>query len=279
MIQKDPHPLWISFGNVSVCGTERDDRAMPRDHDGVSVHNQSNADGPFSISPVIGRSAPRMQVQNWMSAEVATVEEETTVIRVMEILEKKGIRHLPVLKDGRLVGMITDGEVKDATPMKGTTLKAEELYFFLAEMKARDIMRPNPLTIRPDQTMEVAAVKMLEHQVTGIPVVTAAGELVGIISQGDVFRVLISITGIYERGIQFAFNLEDRSGSIREVTSMIRDRGGSIVSVLSTSATAEKGFRHVFIRIKWIPKRKRNIMTERLRKAFALLYVVEDPSV
>jgi acetoin utilization protein AcuB len=138
-------------------------------------------------------------------------------------------------------------------------------------------MKSNPTTIRPDQTVEVAALKMLEHKVTGIPVVTEKGELVGIISQGDVFRVLTSITGIYQGGVQFAFNLEDRAGSIKEVADIIREFGGRIVSILSMSDPRDERYRHVYIRIKETPEENLQKMIKQLEKKFKLLYVTEDP--
>ena len=218
-----------------------------------------------------------MQVQNWMSRDVVTVEEQTPIIEVMKLLEEHDIRHLPVTRDGKLVGMISDRDVKEASPSKTTTLKAQELYYLLAEMKAKDVMRKDPIVISPDQTMEVAAVKMLEHKVTGMPVITNSGELIGIISQGDVFRVLISITGIYQGGVQFAFNLEDRSGTIKEVANVLREEDAQIVSILSCIDTADEGYRHVFIRIKEIPEEKLKNMIARLEKDFMLLYVIRDP--
>jgi acetoin utilization protein AcuB len=218
-----------------------------------------------------------MQVQNWMTLEVISVDQGTSITKISQILKENNIRHLPVTSRGNLVGMITDEDVKEATPSMATTLTANELYHLLAETKAKDIMKSNPPTIKPDQTMEVAALKMLEHRVTGIPVVTQKGKLVGIISQGDVFKVLIAITGIYHGGVQFAFNLEDRSGSIREVADVMREWQGEIVSILSSRDTADEGYRHVFIRIKTIPEENLQKMIRKLEQNFMLLYVTEDP--
>ena len=218
-----------------------------------------------------------MQVQNWMSSALITVEEDTPIIHVIKLLEENNIRHIPVTRDGHLVGLITDQEIKEASPSKGTTMKAQELYYLLAELKARDVMKREPITIGPDQTMEVAAVKMLEYKVTGLPVVSDKGKLVGLITQGDVFRVLISITGIYQGGVQFAFNLEDRPGSIKEVADVIRQYNGQIVSILSSSDTADEGYRHVFYRIKKLPEDQLQEMIKELEAKFMLLYVVKDP--
>lgn len=218
-----------------------------------------------------------MQVQNWMTSDVVTVDEEASIIKISQILKEANIRYLPVMREGKLVGMITDEDVKEASPSRAITLSAHELYHLLSEMKAKNLMKANPITITPDQTMEVAAVKMLEHRVSGLPVVTDEGELVGIISQGDVFRVLISITGIYQGGVQFAFNLEDREGAIKEVSDVIREWQGQIVSILSTSETAEEGYRQVFLRIKEIPEEELEQMIKKLEREFKLLYVTKDP--
>ncbi len=218
-----------------------------------------------------------MQVQNWMSSDLITAQEDDTIIKVGKIMEEHNIRHLPVVRDKKLVGMITDQDVIKASPSRSITLKAQELYHLLAETKAKDIMNPSPVTIRPDQTVEVAAVMMLEHRTTGIPVVTRNGDLVGIITQGDVFKVLISITGIYQGGVQFAFNLEDKPGAIKEVADVIREEYGHVVSILSTSDTADPGYRHVFIRIKKIPEENLKRLIKKLEKRFMLLYMVKDP--
>ena len=218
-----------------------------------------------------------MQVQNWMSSELITVDEDTPIIHVTKLMDENNIRHIPVTRDGQLVGLITDHEVKEAYPSKVTTMKAQELYYLLAELKAKDVMKRGPITIRPDETMEIAAVKMLEYKVTGLPVVSEKGKLIGLITQGDVFRVLISITGIYQGGVQFAFNLEDRPGSIKEVADIIRKYDGQIVSILSTSDTADEGYRHVFYRIKKMPEQTLQQMIKDMEDKFMLLYVVKDP--
>lgn len=218
-----------------------------------------------------------MQVQNWMTSDVIKVEEDTSVIKISKILKDKNIRHLPVTRGERVVGMITSHDIREALPSKSATLNVHELHHLLAETKAKDIMTPNPFTIRPDQTMEVAAVKMLKYKITGLPVVTDKGELVGIISQGDVFRVLISITGIYQGGVQFGFNLEEKPGAIKEVADVMREFGGRIVSILSTSETSDEGFRHTFIRITTVPEKDLKKMIEKLEKNFMLLYMTKDP--
>ncbi|MBW1998721.1 MAG: CBS domain-containing protein [Deltaproteobacteria bacterium] len=218
-----------------------------------------------------------MQVQNWMTSDVITVNEDTPVIKISKILEENDISHLPVIAEGKLAGIITDHEVQEAVPSKSTTLSAHELHHLLAETKARDIMKQNPITIEPEETMEIAAVEMLKHKIGSLPVVGGKGELLGIITKMDVFRVLISITGIYQGGVQFAFKLEDKPGSIKEACDVIRKWGGRIISILSTRDKAEEGYRHTFIRTKGVPDENLPGLKRDLEKEFRLLYMKKDP--
>jgi len=218
-----------------------------------------------------------MQVKNWMTSNLVTVDESTSVVKISKILKDNNIRHLPVTKDGKLVGIITAHDVREVLPHKTVTLNVHELHHLLAETKARDIMSPNPVTIELDETMEVAAVKMFKKRITGLPVVTKQGDLVGIISQGDVFRVLISITGIYQGGIQFGFSLESKPGAIKEAADVMREFGGHIISILSTNEKADEGYRHTFIRIGDVPEENLEKMIQKLKQNFRLLYVTKNP--
>jgi acetoin utilization protein AcuB len=137
-------------------------------------------------------------------------------------------------------------------------------------------MSKNVVTISPEDTVEKAAVKMLEHRISGLPVVNDKGKVVGIITQGDIFKVLVSLTGIYRGGVQFAFNLEDRPGSIKEVADTIRKHGGRMISILSSYDLCDENCRHVYIRIKDMPEDKLKALTEELDKNFILLYHVKD---
>ena len=217
-----------------------------------------------------------MLVKGWMTSDVMTIDEDTSMMKASQIMKENNIRRLPVMHKGKLVGMVTDRDIKEASPSKATTLDVHELYYLLSELKVKDIMSKNVFTIGPEETVEKAAVKMLEHRISGLPVVNDKGKVVGMITQGDIFKVLVSLTGIYRGGIQFAFNLEDRPGSIKEVGDMIRKHGGRMVSILTSYDMCDEGCRHVYIRIKEIPEDKLKALTEDLDKNFILLYTVQD---
>jgi acetoin utilization protein AcuB len=217
-----------------------------------------------------------MLVKGWMTSDVMTIDEDTSMMKASQIMKENNIRRLPVMHKGKLVGMVTDRDIKEASPSKATTLDVHELYYLLSELKVKDIMSKNVFTIGPEETVEKAAVKMLEHRISGLPVVNDKGKVVGVITQGDIFKVLVSLTGIYRGGIQFAFNLEDRPGSIKEVGDLIRKHGGRMVSILTSYDMCDEGCRHVYIRIKEIPEDKLKALTEDLDKNFILLYTVQD---
>ena len=217
-----------------------------------------------------------MLVKGWMTSDVMTIDEDTSMMKASEIMKENNIRRLPVIHKGKLVGIVTDRDIKEASPSKATTLDVHELYYLLSELKVKDIMSRNVFTIGPEETVEKAAVKMLEHRISGLPVVNDKGKVIGVITQWDIFKVLVSLTGVYRGGIQFAFNLEDRPGSIKEVGDLIRKHGGRMVSILTSYDMCDEGCRHVYIRIKEIPEDKLKALTDDLDKNFILLYTVRD---
>ncbi len=217
-----------------------------------------------------------MLVSEWMSSDVITVDENTSMMKALHIMKENRIRRLPVMARGALVGIVSDRDLKEASPSKATTLDVHEIYYLLAEIKVKEIMTRNPVTIHPDETVERAAVIMLEHKVSGLPVVDQHNDLVGVITQSDVFRAFVNITGIYKGGVQFAFSLEDRPGSIKEVADAMREYGGRIVSILSSTDMAPEGYRNVYIRIRDLPPENLQKLEEALRQKYQVLYVAKD---
>jgi len=217
-----------------------------------------------------------MLVKDWMTTDPITVSPDTSVMKASQIMKENNVRRLPVTdEEGHVIGIVSDRDLKEASPSKATTLDVHELYYLLSELKVKDIMSRKVITIKPDDTVEKAAVIMLENKVTGLPVVED-GVIVGILSQGDVFRVLTTITGIYRGGTLFAFSLEDRPGSIKEVADVIRKHGGSMVSILTSYDMCEEGTRHVSIRVADMPEDRLKALQAELEREFTLLHVVHD---
>lgn len=218
-----------------------------------------------------------MLVKGWMTSDVITVREDTPMMKASIIMKEKKIRSLPVVNSkGQLVGMVTDGDIREASPSKATTLDVYELNYLISTIKIKDIMKGPPVFVRPNETVEFAAILMLENRISALPVISGSQSLVGIITQTDVFKVLINITGVYTGGVQIAFSLVDRPGSIGEVADVIRSYGGRVVSILSTRETAEEGHHNVYIRIRPLPDDKIKGLVKALEEKFEVLYTVQD---
>jgi len=216
-----------------------------------------------------------MLVQGWMTRDVTTVNQDVSIMKASIMMKERRIHSLPVVDEtGKLTGIITDTDLRDASPSKATTLDVYELNYLLSSMKVRDIMTKELAYVRPDETVEFAAILMLENKISSLPVINDRDVLIGIITQTDIFKVLLNITGVYTGGIQFAFSLEDRPGSIKEAADVIRSYGGRVVSILSTSAeeTAEEGRRNVYIRCGVIEEDKLRGLVKALEERFIVLY-------
>ena len=215
-----------------------------------------------------------MLVKDWMSREVITVEEDVSIMKASRLMKEKGFQHLPVVRQGHLTGIVSDRDLKEAHPSKATSLDIHELYYLLDKLKVKKVMSKNPHTVGGDETTDKAAALMLKYNISALPVVDQKGVLQGIITKGDIFRVMVSVSGIYQAPLQLCVEIEDRPGSIREVTDVIRARGGRIVSMISTYEQAAEGFRHLYIRTKDVVNEE-GLFAE-LGSKFKLIYRIYD---
>jgi acetoin utilization protein AcuB len=216
-----------------------------------------------------------MLVKNWMSKDVITVDENDSMHEATRRLKEHDIRMLPVMKKGKLVGIITDRDLKRASASDATTLEIHELLYLLTRVKVKDIMTKDVITVPPDFTVEETAQVLQKNRISGTPVVDADGKLVGTITQTDLFRVLISLTGVGNGGIQFGFQVEDKPGSITEIADIIRAYGGRMVSILSSYDEVPEGYRKVYIRMRSIERSKLKNLIQALESKAGLLYMVD----
>lgn len=190
-----------------------------------------------------------MLIRDWMAKDVLTVDENTSLMRATRIMKENNIRRLPVVSHGKLIGIVTDRDVKDASPSKTTSLDIHELYYLLSEMKVKDVMTPAPLTLQGDDTLEKAALIMLHDKISGIPVIDKAGHLIGLLSETDILRGFIHSTGITDGAIQYVFDLPDKPGSVTKVTEILKKKNARLISILTSFEDAAAGFKRVAIRV------------------------------
>lgn len=216
-----------------------------------------------------------MLVANWMSKNIITIDENDSMQDAMKLLKAHDIRMLPVMKKGKLVGIVTDRDLKRASASDATSLEIHELLYLLTRVKVKDIMTKKVITVPPDFTVEETALVFQKNKISGAPVVDSKGKLIGTITQTDLFRVLISLTGVAKGGIQFGLQIEDRPGSIKEVADIFRMYGGRMVSILSSYDQVPEGYRKVYIRMRCIERADLNKLIEKLEASAELLYMVD----
>lgn len=216
-----------------------------------------------------------MLAKNWMSKPAVTIDGNDSMKDAIKSLKDHSINMLPVMEKGKLVGIVTDRDIKRASASDATSLEIHELLYLISNIKIKDMMTKNPITIPFDYTIEETAEILLKHKISGAPVVGQYGDVLGTITQNDIFRVIISLTGSERRGIQFGLEVEDRPGSIKEVADTIREYGGRMASILTSYDLAPKGFRRLYIRMYGIDRFRLNSLKESLRKKGILLYMVD----
>lgn len=219
-----------------------------------------------------------MLIRDWMAKDVITVSPDTSMMKASKALKAHDVSRVPVVDDkGRVVGIVTDRDIKEASPSKATTLDVHELYYLLSEIKVKDIMTVDPLVTSPTNTVENAALMMIEKDFSGMPVVEDDGTLVGIITATDIFNVLITITGARHGGVQFGVRLPNEAGTLRPILNVMREHKARIVSILSSMEEEEgKGTREVNIRIMPMERTEENRIIEDLKTKFDVTFWARD---
>lgn len=188
-----------------------------------------------------------MFVADWMTKKVITISPDDSVSDAVKLMKEKKIKHIPVVRDEKLKGIISDRDIREFSPSKATSLDVYELHYLLATTKVKEMMKSKVITTSPETPVEEAAMVMHDQNIGSLPVLEK-GKLAGIISDRDIFRVLVDITGVRHGGHRVSVTVEDRPGSVREVADIIRKHSFSLQSVLTSYEKAPKGFRYVVIR-------------------------------
>ena len=216
-----------------------------------------------------------MLVKNWMSKPAITINADASLQDAIGLLKQHEIHMLPVMEYDQLVGVITDRDLKRASASDVAFLDIYELTDLTSRIKVKTIMTKDPVTVPYDHTVEETAALLFVHNISGVPVVNQEGKLIGVITKSDMFQIIISLSGISKRGIQFAFKLMDRPGAIKDVTDFLRDYGGRIASILSTRQRADKGYLYVYIRAYGFDRVSRQRIKGVIKNKVPPLYVLD----
>lgn len=130
-------------------------------------------------------------VMDWMTSDPITITPDTTLPKAHRLMMEHKIRRLPVVRNNEVVGIVTLGDVRGAEPSGATSLSIWEINYLISRLKIEEIMTPRPITVAKGATLGETAQIMLEHKVSGLPVLDEDGQLVGIITESDIFRKVV----------------------------------------------------------------------------------------
>jgi acetoin utilization protein AcuB len=175
-----------------------------------------------------------MLIKKRMSSPVITVEPNMPIMEALELMKSKNIRRTPVMKDGRLVGIISDKDLLNAAPSDATSLSVWELNYLLGKITVGEIMTKRVLTVSDDTPIEEAAYIMASEKIGGLPVMSN-GHLVGLITETDLFRIFLELMGAQQDGVRVTALVPDKLGELDVLTHAIAEEGGEFISLTQFS--------------------------------------------
>lgn len=162
-----------------------------------------------------------MYVRQFMTSQVFTVTPDESIADTLALMREKKIDRLPVLEKGKLVGFVTDGDLREVSPSPATTLSIFELNYLIAKTPIREVAVKKVVTCHPDTQIEDAALLMREHKIGGLPVLDE-GKLVGIITGYDILDAFLDIMGSRSPGERVVIEAKDKTGVLLDIATTIK---------------------------------------------------------
>jgi acetoin utilization protein AcuB len=172
-----------------------------------------------------------MFVRDYMSINPVTIGPEDSVGHALELMDNHSIRRLPVLQNGKIVGLVTNQDLLKASPSPATSLSIHEINYLYPKIKIKEVMTKDIVSVTPDTVIEQAAVIMRENKI-GTLLVEQQGKLMGLITESDLFKAFIDVFGFDYSGARLAIAVEDDIGVLGKIAETISSMGINIISVV-----------------------------------------------
>lgn len=179
-----------------------------------------------------------MFVKTRMTTNPWTVRTDATIPEAIALMKDKHVRHLPVMDAGKVVGVISEGDIDSALPSKATSLSVNELTYLVNKLKIDKVMSRKPITISPDAPLEQAAVVMRQSKIEMLPVVDA-GRLVGVITESDLLDAFIEIMGFKDHGTRLIIEAPDVPGALARLGAVTGKQGANVQHLAVYRGTGE----------------------------------------
>lgn len=174
-----------------------------------------------------------MLVKDYMSQSLITISQSTKIFDAVELMKQHDIHRLPVVENKKVVGLITEGTIQEAMPSKATSLSVYEANYLLNKTMVEDVMIKEVETIKEDCLLEDAIFQMRTCKVNVLPVLDKENNLVGIITNNDIFDAFLNITGYKEPGTRVSISIShDQEGVLAKLTQIFTDNHFNIVQIV-----------------------------------------------
>ena len=170
-----------------------------------------------------------MLVKERMSQPVITVKPKLPIMEALKLMKKEKIRRTPVIDSGKLVGIISDKDLLNASPSDATSLSVWEINYLLSQITVREVMSKNVITVEESTPIEEVARIMADNKIGGVPVMRD-GRVVGLITETDLFKLFLDLMGAREMGVRVTALVPEKKGELAAITQAIADAGGSFIS-------------------------------------------------
>jgi len=170
-----------------------------------------------------------MQVGERMSHPIISIAPDMPIHDALDMFKRERIRRAPVVKNGKLVGIVSDHDLLNASPSPATSLSVWEMNYLLSKITVEEVMTKKVLTVNEDTPIEEAARIMADNKIGGVPVMRD-NHVVGIITETDLFKVFLEFMGAREKGVRITALLEDKPGQLAKITKAISEAGGNFIA-------------------------------------------------
>jgi acetoin utilization protein AcuB len=170
-----------------------------------------------------------MLVGERMKQPVITIRPDMPIVDALNLMKREHIRRTPVVKDGKMVGIVSDKDLLNASPSPATSLSVWELNYLLSKIQVKDVMTKKVLTVNADTPIEEAARIMADNKIGGLPVLQD-GNMTGIITETDLFKIFLELMGVRYIGVRATILVHEEKGQLAKITQAIASAGGNFVA-------------------------------------------------
>ena len=170
-----------------------------------------------------------MLVGERMSHPIISIAPDMPVHDALDMFKRERIRRAPVVKEGKLIGIVSDKDLLNASPSPATSLSVWEMNYLLSKITVSEVMTKKVLTVQEDTPIEEAARIMADNKIGGLPVIRD-GHVVGIITETDLFKIFLEFMGAREKGVRVTALIDEKPGQLAKITNAIAALGGNFIA-------------------------------------------------